>query len=246
MSRKGTGTAGEDIYELDFEKLYEVVLSKAPLEFFVVYTEALGETQMGKMVWPFQDSVYFFRLTDQLEKHGVKIKEVMQKMVDYEQPKNENKTLMRNQFCERILKKQSVVDLAERHAFHISKSNNANIRPIFDFVVNYEPILKEGGASMDQVAIDTAVSLGKRIGASIANARDGKKGDLFALRKARKIEDFLNEVNRVQFKYSLSVPTEIFTNLNQKTFVEFKQFCMISALNTFNGIKYHVEKKEGA
>jgi len=97
---------------------------------------------------------------------------------------------------------------------------------------------------MEQVGVDAAVKLGKRIGASIANAQNGKKGDLFALRKARKIEDFLNEVNRVQFKYNVSVPTEIYEGyLNRETFAEFKQFCMIAALNTFNGVKYHTEKE---
>lgn len=231
----------KDEYEMDFEKLFEITLSKAPLEFIVMHTEALGETQMGKMVWPFQDSVYFFRLIDRLR---VNIKEVMQKLIDYEQPKNENKSLMRNRICERILKKQSTLDLIEKHAFHICKSKDVSIAPIFDFVLSYETILKEGGNGMEQAGVDAAVKLGKRIGASIANAQNGKKGDLFALRKARKIEDFLNEVNRVQFKYNVSVPTEIYEGyLNRETFAEFKQFCMIAALNTYNGVKYHTEKE---
>lgn len=244
LTRKINNDSEKDEHELNFEKLFEITLSKAPLEFIVMHTEALGETQMGKMVWPFQDSVYFFRLIDRLEKEGVNIKEVMQKFVDYEQPKNENKSLIRNRICERILKKQSALDLIEKHVFHICKSKDVYIAPIFDFVLNYETILKEGGNGMEQVGVDAAVKLGKRIGASIANAQNGKKGDLFALRKARKIEDFLNEVNRVQFKYNVSVPTEIYEGyLNRETFAEFKQFCMIAALNTFNGVKYHTEKE---
>lgn len=245
LARKVNNDSEKDEHELDFEKLFEITLSKAPLEFIVMHTEALGETQMGKMVWPFQDSVYFFRLVDCLEKEGVNIKEVMQKLVDHEQSKNENKSLMRNRICERILKKQSVLDLIEKHVFHICKSKDVYISPIFDFVLNYETILKEGGNGMEQAGVDAAVKLGKRIGASIANAQNGKKGDLFALRKARKIEDFLNEVNRLQFKYkNVSVPTEIYEGyLNRETFAEFKQFCMIAALNTFNGVKYHTEKE---
>jgi len=244
LTRKVNDDLKKDEHELDFEKLFEITLSKAPLEFIVMHTEALGETQMGKMVWPFQDSVYFFRLLNRLEKEGVNIKEVMQKLVDYEQSKNENKSLIRNRICERILRKQSTLDLIEQHLFHICKSKDAYIAPVFDFVLNYETILKEGGNGMEQVGVDAAVKLGKRIGASIANAQNGKKGDLFALRKARKIEDFLNEVNRVQFKYNVSVPTEIYEGyLNRETFAEFKQFCMIAALNTFNGVKYHTEKE---
>lgn len=236
----------QEEYELDYQKLFDIVLSKAPLEFFVAYTEELGQTQMGKMVWPFQDSVYFFRLMDTIEKKGVKIKEVMQKFVDFDQTKNENKSLMRNRICERIFKKQSILDLAEQHVFHICKSEDKYISPIYEFVLQYETILKEGGKGMEKAGVDAAVKLGKRIGASIANAQNGKKGDLFALRKARKLEDFLNEVNRIQFKYNISVPTEVYEGyLNRETFAEFKQFCMIAALNTYNGAKYHSENKGG-
>ena len=60
LSRKRDNGNEDSEYELDFEKLFEIVLSNAPLEFFVVFTEELGQTQMGKMIWPFQDSVYFF------------------------------------------------------------------------------------------------------------------------------------------------------------------------------------------
>jgi hypothetical protein len=212
----------------------------------IIATESLGDTQMGKMIWPFQDSVYFFRLMGAMEKNGIKLKDVMRKFVDVEQSKNENKTLVRNRVCERILKKQSILDLAEQYVFRMCKSKNENIAPINEFVLHYEAILKEGGKGMDQTGVDAAVKLGKRIGASIANSQSGKKGDLFALRKARKLEDFLNEVNRVQFKYSISVPTEIYDGyLNRETFLEFKQFCMIAALNAFNGTKYHSENKGG-
>lgn len=243
---KKQGGGQQEEYELDYQKLFDLILSKAPLEFFVIYTEELGQAQMGKMVWPFQDAVYFFRLIDTMERKGLKIKEVVKKFLDFDQSKNENKSLMRNRICERILKKQSILDLAERHTFHICKSEDKYIAPIYEFVLKYETILKEGGNGMEQTGVDAAVKLGKRIGGSIAGAQNGKKGDLFALRKARKLEDFLNEVSRVQFKYNFSVPTEIYEGyLNKETFAEFKQFCMIAALNTYNGVKYHSESKGG-
>ena len=236
----------QEEYELDYQKLFDLVLSKASLEFFVTSTEDLGQTQMGKMVWPFQDAVYFFRLMDTMERKGVKIKEVMQKFLDFDQSINENKSLIRNRICERILKKQSILDLAEQHTFHICKSEDKYIVPIYEFVLKFETILKEGGNGMEQTGVDAAVKLGKRIGGSIAGAQNGKKGDLFALRKVRKLEDFLNEVSRAQFKYNFSVPTEIYEGyLNRETFAEFKQFCMIAALNAYNGVKYHSESKGG-
>lgn len=233
LSKKMTD---ESDSELDFEKLFNVVISKAPLEFYTVNTTALGDTQMGKMIWPFNDSVYLFRLFDNIEKNKINIKEVMGNLIDHEQTKNENKTMLRNTVCERILKKNSIVELIEQHAFHINKSKKQYIKPIYDFVIQYEKILKEGNDKVDQEIIDTAVSLGKTIGFSVASAGRKGKGDLFRLRKTRKPEDFLNEINRIQIKYGALVTADLYGKGQEfeNNFQEFKQFCMIAALNTFN------------
>lgn len=229
-------TTDEGDHELDFEKLFDVTISKTPLEFYTINTTSLGDTQMGKMIWPFNDSVYLFRLFDKIEKNQISIKEVMAGLIDYDQPKNENKTMMRNTVCERILKKSSIVELIEQHAFHINKSKKQYIKPIHDFVIEYEKILKEGDDKVDQAIIDTAVSLGKTIGFSVASAGRKGKGDLFRLRKTRKPEDFLNEINRIQIKYGALVTADLYGKGQefQNNFLEFKQFCMIAALNTFN------------
>jgi len=229
-------TTDEFDLELDFEKLFDVVISKAPLEFYTINTTALGDTQMGKMIWPFNDSVYLFRLFNHIEKNQISLKEVMEGLIDYDQPKNENKTMMRNVVCERILKKSSIVELIEQHAFHVNKSKKQYIKPIHDFVIEYEKILKDGNDKLDQAIIDTAVSLGKTIGFSVASAGRKGKGDLFRLRKTRKPEDFLNEINRIQIKYGALVTADLYGNGQEfeTNFQEFKQFCMIAALNTFN------------
>lgn len=229
-------TTDGDHHELDFEKLFDVVVSKAPLEFYTINTTSLGDTQMGKMIWPFNDSVYLFRIFDKLERNKIDIKEVMANLIDYDQTKNENKTIIRNAVCERILKKGSTIELIEQHVFHINKSKKQNIKPIHDFVIQYEKIVKEGNDKVDQAIIDTAVSLGKTIGFSVASAGRKGKGDLFRLRKTRKPEDFLNEINRIQMKYGALVTSDLYGNGEEfeKNFLEFKQFCMIAALNTFN------------
>lgn len=227
---------GDENSKLDFEKLFDVILSRAPLEFYSINTTSLGDTQMGKMIWPFSESVYIFRLFDKIEKKNLEMKEVMSNLIDYEQTKSENKTILRNKVCERILKKRSIVELVEQHVFHINKSKKQYIKPIHDFTILYENILNEGGDNMDQSIIDTAVSLGKTIGISVSSAGRKGKGDLFRLRKARKPEDFLNEINRIQMKYGTLVTADLYGKGQEfeNYFSEFKQFCMIAALNTFN------------
>ena len=237
MTKKVSSSQGVDEeYELDYEKLFEVNLNKTPLEFVVMYTESLGDAQMGKMIWSFQESVYIFRLFDYLERNKIDIKKVMTLLVDFNQPKNESKTILRNRVCENILKKRSVVDQIEQQVFRINKSKTQNIRPLNDFVILYEKIIREGESTMDQETIDIAVSVGKTIGMSIAPSGKKGKGDLFRLRKSRKPEDFLNEISRIQMKYGTKVSADLY-NKGQKmeeNFTEFKQFCMIAALNTYN------------
>ena len=237
MTKRTSSSTDEDDYELDYEALYDVNLNNSPLDFFVVYTESLGDAQMGKMIWPFHESVYLFRLLDHVEQNKIDLKKVMTLLVDHDQPKNESKTILRNRVCENILKKQNIVGLIEQHVFRINKSSKTqNIRPLNDFVILYEKAIREGDTVMDQKIIDIAVSVGKTIGMSIAPGGKKGKGDLFRLRKTRKPEDFLNEINRIQMKYGTKVSADLY-NQGQKmeeNFTEFKQFCMIAALNTYN------------
>jgi hypothetical protein len=219
----------------DFLKsITELTTSNAPLEFVVVHTHSKGNTSLGKLAWNFQDSVYFFRLMKKIETKEINIVDVMRELIDFSQTKNENKTLIRNKICERILKKQSILDLVERHVF---KTNNTYINPLVNFVIIYEPIIRKDG-KMTEKQQATAVKLGRRIGMMVGekerNREGGKKGDLFALRKARKKTDFLSELNRLQFRYAVTIPADIYEgDLTDNNFVEFKQFCMIAALNSY-------------
>jgi len=220
--------ADEEGSVLNWEEMCNLTISRAPLEFVVLHAESKGQTSMGKMVWQFRDSVYFFRLIENIEKSEINIKEVMRLLIDFSQ-KNDNRTIIRNKVCERILKKQSILDLIE---FHVFNADMTYIKSLVEFVIKYEPIIRKEGDDMTIDAQEAAVTLGKRIGMTVAE--NGKKGDLFALRKARRKTDFLNELNRLQFKCRLVVPPDIYEGkLTDSNFIEFKQFCMIAALNSF-------------
>ena len=117
---------------LNWEEMLQIATSKAPLEFFVLHMESKGQTTMCKMAWPFRDSVYFFRLMNEVEQDGISMREVMRLLVNYTQTKNENKTLTRNRVCERILKKQTIIDLIETHVFHAELDY---FKPLLDFLI---------------------------------------------------------------------------------------------------------------
>ena len=219
---------------LNWQEMLQITASKAPLEFFVLHMESKGQTTMCKMAWPFRDSVYFFRLMNEVEQSGVIMRDVMSLLVDYSQTKNENKTLVRNRVCERILKKQTILDLIENHVFHVKLNY---FKPLFDFLIIYELIVRKEDA-MTKEEQETAVTLGKRVGMAVG--KEGKKGDLYALRKTRTKTDFLEQLNRLQFKLgnSFTVPPAVYGGeLTDENFKEFKPFCMIPALNSFNAAK---------
>lgn len=96
---------------------------------------------------------------------------------------------------------------------------------------------------------EAAVSLGKCIGRAVGNSDRGKKGDLFALRKCRRKVDFLEQLNRLQFRLGedFLIPKEVYEGkLTDDNFHEFKQFCMVAALNTYNAVISEKNKKKEA
>jgi len=228
---------------LDWGEMLELTTSKAPLDFFVLHMESKGQTTMGKMAWPFRDSVYFFRLMNEVEQAGIDMREVMRMFIDFTQTKNENKTLTRNKVCERILKKQTILDLTEAHVF---RADLTYFKTLLDFLIIYESIVRKEDA-MTKEEQETAVTLGRHIGMAVG--KEGKKGDLYALRKTRTKTDFLEQLNRLQFKLSSSftVPPGIYEGkLTDENFKEFKSFCMIATLNSFNAAQFKPQKGDQA
>jgi hypothetical protein len=178
-----------------------------------------------------------------VEQTGVDVREVMRMFIDFPQPKNENKTLIRNKVCERILKKQTILVLTETHVFRTKNLNY--FKPLLDFLIIYESIVRKENA-MTKEEQETAVTLGKRVGMAVRGEdKKGKKGDLYALRKTRTKTDFLEQLNRLQFKLSssITVPPSVYEGkLTDENFKEFKAFCMIAALNSYNAIQSKSQK----
>lgn len=228
----------EDDAILDWGEMLNLTTSKAPLDFFVLHMESKGKTTMGKMAWPFRDSVYFFRLMNEVEQNGINMRKIMQLYVDFTQ-KDENKTLTRNRICERILKKQTILDLTETHVF---RANLNYFKPLLDFLIIYESIVRKED-TMTKEEQEIAVTLGKRVGMAVGG--EGKKGDLYSLRKTRTKTDFLEQLNRLQFKLgsSFTVPPGVYEGkLTDENFKEFKPFCMIPALNSYNAVQSKSQK----
>jgi hypothetical protein len=224
-------------------------LNSTPLEFTIFQAHKAKSATIGENVWVFKDSVYFFRLVTYLESKGINLKEVMSILIDRTQ-ELKDQTIVRDHVCERVLKKQSVLEIVETFVSRPDNKSLEYIAPLVDFVCVYEPIIRTKGGNMTNEDQDIAVTLGKRIGwITVAlQKRDKKnpdKSSLYALRRVRKKTDFLNELNRLQFKYGLAVPPEVYGgSLTDENFSEFKGFCLIAALNSFGAASANEKKTD--
>lgn len=221
ISGKANLKEGENF---NYEEDFGIKINTTPVEFFVLYLEPLGQTSIGKIIWNFKESMYLFKLFNTMEKNQVKIDIAMKSLVDYGMNNNEQKTIIRNKICQRILNKQTILDLVEKHVFRLENK----FPELLKFTIIYEKIIKE--KVMKQELIDLAVKIGKNIGIN------GKKGDIFRLRKTRTHEDFLIELGRFQLRYGVNINSELLVNgeIFINNFTEFKGFCMIAAINQNN------------
>ena len=238
------GDYEEDGYEELEEVIFDTSFRDAPLSFAMVSTEQKGQIQMPTQVWLFNDLFYLFRLFREVISQDGDWKAIVRSMVDFTAQRDENRSLERDRMLGTVMKKQSILKKSEEIAYHVNRSQRQYIAPLVDFVYLFEKLLQKGDA-MDKDALEAAVTLGKRVGSAVARDR-GKKGSLFTLRKCRTLPDFLNQLNRLQFRFEIAVPPATYQgHLNQENFEEFRGFCMLAALNAFNAGTSQREKAGG-
>ncbi len=218
------------------KQLYNIAIKKGPITLYFLNLEEKGNTFLGKLAIPFTDTIYMFKLFYELETAKINIDDINYQLIDYSVDKFNNQSLFRNKLWRKVISKEPIVILFEQFMFHTcrKKDSNTYFNDIIKFIKLYQTLFVRRRV-MTKEQIEIATNLGKSIGHAIATSNFGKKGDLFSLRKKRKKGDFLNELNRLQFKYGLSISNELLGGiLEEVDFQEFKAYCMIAALNNYN------------
>ncbi len=238
------------------EIVFDAVQRQGSVGFAVVSAAKKGNVWMARDFWTFRDVVYLARLFDRMltpVQHGTgKVhyqcspKGWFFALYDFES----KSSVLRDRVCEAIFRRESVLALLERHAFHnnthTDSAKSYPVKPLLDFATLYEVELRKGTPMQESYAnmVKTACWLGDTIGKSIAEAVTSKeenesrgraRGALFRLRKARTTGDFMNELARLQLRYDITVPPSLFdgATLSPESFDEFRGFCVVSALNRF-------------
>ena len=170
-------------------------------------------------------------------------------LVDFE-AKDESRTLLRDRVCEAILRRQPVLHLIERHAFHVNPTPTREVEegqtaPRFRQALRdrtpqgdpdgRRPIRPWSRRQRGSVTRSARPSPTRSVDKKKSESGVRPRGALFRLRKTRTTADFMNELARLQFRYEINVPRDILDGqtFNPETFEEFRGFCVVAALNRF-------------
>jgi len=234
---------------------------ETPLQLILLMISSKGQTFILKDIITYTETAYVFRLLHSLkERFSVDHKFLYKVFQDlYLQGEGKafdlNNHLWRNRILQQILQKKPILQNVEHLAFRKSlQQTYPYIGNLLECTRHYQFIIQEG-CGMTKEQIEVAVNLGRQIVISAKEAAknitdsnfDRVKGDLFALRKARTVTDFLEQLNRIQFRYNITVSNQILGGVLEEPsvpFADFKSYCLLAALNTYNNYKRPKETKE--
>lgn len=244
---------------ISYQQVFDKLCRGAHVNFAVVAARKMGNLWMGRDFQTFTDVMYIARLFDLMtevverkdgpQRQRCSPKRFMTALIDFSSKKN--KTLLRNKVCDHILTKQSVLSLLEKHAYEQFSQWKPGepllISVLRDFALLYEKeIFEVHGMTkndFEQMAA-SARWLGEKIAEAVAGFGQDQersespgrsKGVFFRLRRARKLEDFQEEIIRLQMRYKIEIPPHAMDadRFNPQTFPQYKGFCVIAALSRF-------------
>lgn len=155
----------------------------------------------------------------------------------------------RAEILEAVLKRESILHLFEHFYFDLfgalldgKATEYRNYRALFNFFKLYQNLIP---MNLEKDMQEYAINLGISIGQGIirfdnpdtdnvkTNIKVGRKY-IIDLRNARTIEQFLQAIERIMFKYQINIKRELLSNINASNFLLIKQFAVIAALNQIN------------
>src|SRR5271157_2636244 len=252
---------------ISYQAIFDSLRRRGDVRFTIVSASKKGNVWMSRDFTCFRDIDRLARLFEAMQMEVDKPavpgrlvcnpRKLYLALVDFE-AKPENRTLLRDKVCETIFRRESALDLLERHAFNVNKHSDPGrarpVRPLLDFARLYEVDLHKG-TQMETAyrkMVETATWLGDLIGEALASAVKGRtdpdgvtaqakespgkaKGGLHRLHKSRTVADFVNELARLQMRYRIDVPKNVMDGetFTPQLFEEFRGFCVVAALNRF-------------
>lgn len=205
-------------------------------EVFYLKAKSFGSTLRPVTAETFTDFYYLFSVFKTIEKENINLQHLLWSLKLRE---GDNRTVLRNKWADQFLHRIPAIKTCEEIVWKnfMSKKYNKDFNQILKWLKTYESIINYGGNSqMNDDTRNLAIKLGSQIGYAAKNDSNPKagKGKLIMMRKARKISQFLDQIISFQVRYGISINKEILAKIDEGNFDYFRQFTIISALNTFN------------
>ncbi len=251
-------SSNEDILKL-------IELENKPLSLVSFKADKFSSTMRPNFYREFTNAKFIIQLIHRLEtnreKH-ISIKEIWRSLVfkttkseaikDYNK-KMKSQRQIRIAVFDKLLRGKSLLKDIESlfYKSYLQLTNGDHLGyhrydVLLEFLKIYQSTLTH--KNMDKSLQERAISLGRSIGHSIlnyespkndterkANAKQGRKY-LIGLHKARTIEQFRDNLIRLQRKYGISIANDIIENLDDSNYVAIKQYAQIGALNILNTV----------
>ena len=164
---------------------------------------------------------------------------------------------LREKMLNKILKISSIILEMEKLFYNVflyrisgNDKRYRDYKMILNFLSLYESIIKFGGndAMTDEIK-EKAIKLGSSIGIRITNFENDKEDKkkknenakharkyIISLNKARTLQQFLDEIIRIQNKYALVISGDLLASIKEENWEYIKRFALIATLNILNSI----------
>ncbi len=193
---------------------------------------------------------YLFKAIDENSK--ITFFHLLQELLLWKDDKNPklDRAIIRNEWSENVLRRKSTINSIEKLVCkNFSKKDfRNNFYNITEWLKMYESLINYGGNKMmnDEIR-DLSIRLGNQIGFAAKNDKNptAGKGKLISMKKSRTLSKFLDQIISFQSRYNLIFNKEILTSINEGNFDYFRQFTIISALNSFNISRKENKKADG-
>lgn len=155
---------------------------------------------------------------------------------------------VRAEVLEAVMNARSILSVMEKFYFDIfnylisgEQAGYRNYKVLFDFLTIYENITNmELDNDLQEYALNLGVSIGQGILRSGEGGEDAKtlakagRKYIIDLRNSRTLDQFLQAIERIMFRYQIGVKRELLNRITNQNFMLIKRFTVISALNQLN------------
>jgi len=219
---------------LDFE---ETVNYRTEVLYF--RAKQFGNTYRPVYADKFTDIHYLFTVFKLIGEKQINLQHLLWDLKLAKSDSVNDPTIFRNQWAGAILNHKPTIGICEKIVVKnfMNPAFHQNFYSIITWLRMYETIIKYGGnKTMDDETRELAIKLGSQLGYAAKSDENPKagKGRLIAMRKSRKLSQFLDHLIVFQGRYNICINKEILQRINEQNFDYFRQFAIISAFNSFN------------